>query len=307
MTFELTATWLNGILLLGFTLVPIVTLIATRNPDSGATRAHRYSVRARLPFGSDEVAQSVRRHVRTVTRTNMWALLAVMVLSLVAFAIVPWRGSPFFLWGVLVLLLLVVLGGAPLISGLRERLFSPAPTAIRIARGRQMRTRDYLGPWRRLTPTVLLALAIVAVVAAFAWQPVARHRAEPWMLWLCAGALMLAIAVSIGTHLAERAVLAQPQPASNTLELAWDDSFRADVLGSLRLAAASAAWISLGVATTTLWVSFAPNAEFLYSFPWWALPLLQVLYTLGEGRMRESLYPEFLAPRPTLTVGEALT
>ena len=309
MTFELTATWLNGILLLGFTLVPIVTLITTRRADWGTTRAHRYSMRAQLPFGSEAVALSVRRHLRAVMRTNMWALLGVMVLALVTFAVAPWRGSPFFLWGVTLTLLLAVFGGAPLISGLRERLFSPAPIAVRIARGRHMRTSDYLGRWRLLTPTVLLALAMLAVSAVFAaaaWQPGVLHPAEPWMLWLSGIVLLFAIAVFVGTRVGERAVLARPQPASNTLELAWDDSFRADVLSSLRLSAATAAWLSLGTATTTLWVSFAPNAEFLPSFPWWALPFLQVLYTLSEGRMRASLYPEFLTPRTALSARDAL-
>lgn len=307
MSFELTATWMNGILLFAFTLVPIITLIATRAPDSGTARAHRYSMRARLPFGSDEVARSVRRHLRAVIRTNMWALLGVMMLADVTFAVAPWRDSPFFLWGVTVTLLLVVFGAAPVISGLHERLFSPAPTAIRIARGRQMRTGDYLGAWRRVTPNVLLAGGALLVVVAFSVQPTLSNPAEPWMLWLAAGTMMLALVASVGGHLAERAVLARPQPASNTLELAWDDSFRADVLGSLRLAMSSAAWLPLGVATTILWLSIAPNAEFLPSFPWWGIPCLQVLYAIGEGQMRASLYPEFLAPRPGLTVGEALT
>lgn len=306
MTFE----WFNAILLACVALIPITMLIVSRRPEWGASRAHRYSVRARLPFGSEEVAAAVRHHLRRLTRSNMWGSLAALALSGVVFLVSPMRDSPFFLWGVTVMLLMAVLAGSSAITSLRSRVFSPAAGAIRIARGQQLRTRDYLGPWRRLAPGALLAASALGVVALIAW-PALRRGSEQWMLPLALCTLVFALLVFVATRTAERAVLARPQPASNTLELAWDDSFRADTLGWLRLSAAIAAWLPLGLAASIIWLLFLPAqpldlAALAMHFPWWGIPILQLAYSLGEGQMRAALYPPSLSPRPTLTVGEAL-
>ncbi|KAF2413680.1 hypothetical protein B1729_07980 [Microbacterium sp. B35-04] len=289
-------TTFNGGVLAGIAAVAVIALIASRGADFGATPAYRTALRARLPFGSEAMALSVRHRTRSLLRANMWGLLATVIAASVVFAATPLSSSPQFLWLVTLSIFLVVLTATAVVVNLRERLFHPAPTAVRVARPRALRVRDYVGRGRRLTPPVLLvaataSCAILAVTAAL--RPVDRVE-----LVLAYTALGFAVLTAVGGRFAERLVLAQPQPASDTLELAWDDLFRADALSVLRMGAATAAWLPLGCALTLsadAWL-LPGSSDVSALFPWWGIPAIQVLYTLGQGKLPASIYPDFLHP-----------
>lgn len=292
-----------------FAAVPIVFLIITARSGWGESRAYQTSMRAKLPFGSDAVHQSVRERLRRETRVNMWGLLASVLVVGVLFITTPIASSPFAIWILTLLVVVVVLASGTLIGQLRERLFSPAPEAPRVARLVALTTRDYLGAWRTLTPVVLLiaagaATAVVTVTAALGYTPLE-------VLLATAGALVFAVAVATTSRFLERRVLAQPQPASDTLELAWDDLFRTDALNSIRMSTAMAAWLPLGIAAAMLLsllidggiALFAPSpppysvpdiGDLMALFPWWGIPALQVMYSLGGGKLSAPLYPAFL-------------
>ncbi len=308
-SFEMPMMVFNLILLCALAAIPIVVLIVSARPGWGDASAYRTSMRARLPFGNDAVHRSVRARLRRITRVNMWGLLGAIVVLGVLFLATPLASTPYALWILTLLILVVALAGGTLVGQLRERLFAPEPEAPRIARLTDLRTRDYLGAWRTVTPVVLLIAATAGTLVLGILTVSGRVPLE--MLLLTAGALVLAIAAAIGTRLLERHVLAQPQPASDTLELAWDDLFRVDALSSMRMSAAMTAWLPLGMVGAmlvslvidggiSLFTSGPPFrsspdlTELMTLFPWWGIPVLQIVYTLGNGRLPAALYPAFL-------------
>ena len=306
--------WFNTIIIAGATLLAAGVLIATNSPEWGIARAHRASVRARLPFGSDEVALTARRHMRRLLRTDMWGLLATCVVAFGVLAFIPGSDSPFTLWMFTGAILLVAAATSAYTS-LRERLFSPAPTALRVARGREMRVGDYIDPLRRHLPSVVLTLATVGTAIALTWASIGpAHDSSTTLANIVAllAALLIAYSAVAGSRIAERAILRRPQPAANPLQLAWDDLFRADALGGLRLFAALAAWIPFGIAAVMLSqaVGFAgtsPAGSLAWSFPWWGIPLLQVIYTFGSGKLPGTLHPGAPLPVPVTFASQEVT
>lgn len=288
-SFEMSVTAFNTMLLLASAAVPIGFLIATRKADWGDARAHETSMRARLPFCTDAVHRGVRVRLRTITRVNMWALLGAILLMGGLFLWTPLVSSSYAMWILTLVIVVAVVTTGSVVAQVRERLFSPTPAAPRIARATVMRTRDYLGAWRRLTPVVLLGSGTAATAALLASAP---GRTDGGHIVATAAALVLAFAVTGATRVAEHRILDQPQPASDTLELARDDLFRADALGSLRMSAAMTSWLPLGMAATLLLSAWLPRPETLMGlFPWWGIPLLLVLYSLGSGKLPAALHP----------------
>lgn len=292
-SFEMSMTVFNLVLLGAFAAVAIGWLLASRRPEWGDARAHTMSMQARLPFGTEATRLRVRGRARSILRTNMWALLCAVALIAVMFVTTPLAESPFAMWILAVVILLACLSVGTVTAQVRERLFSPAPDAPRIARLSPPRIDAYLGPWLRWPPVVLLAAASLATGGL----ALAALRGAPAALLAAAGAtLALAVAATVTTRVFERLVRARPQPATDALELAWDDLFRTDALRSLRMSAAIACWIPFGVATAALWALVVPSPgpapfSLLAGFPWWGVPLLQVVYTIRMGRLPLRLYP----------------
>ncbi len=280
-----------------FAAVPVVFLIVSRKHTWGDTRAAAVSMRARLPFGTDSVYRSVRARVRSLTRVNMWGLCIAVAVMGALFLTTPLATSPNAMWILTLLILVVVLTGGTLATQLRERLFSPVPEAPRVARPVALGTRDYIGTWRTFAPVALLIAAAVATLSLVVMTILGVSPLTP-TLATC-GTLVLATTTNLGTRWAEGRVLDRPQPASDTLELAWDDLFRTDALSTLRMSAAMTAWLPFGMAAsllTAVWLFPQPLqlASLVGLFPWAGVPLLQVLYTLGSGKLPAALYPEFL-------------
>lgn len=296
---------INGVFLGAIGVVAVVVLTATFRPDFGARAAHRYSVRARLPFGSDAVAVSVRHRLRTLTRANMWGVLVVIVLLSVIMGTTELGSDPQFLW-LMAAATLLTLSVVDAVITVRERLIGPAPEALRVARPTLMRVEDYLGPWRRRTPVALLGIAALATGVTTALSAAGLSSASASTA--VGVAMAIAVVAAAVTRFAERKILQQAQPASNTLELAWDDSFRSDALGYLRLAAALAAWLPIGLAAASLVSLLSGPAATesplaLPGFPWWGVALLHVLYTWRQGRLPDALHPDLSPPNPASPKG----
>ncbi|GAA1844266.1 hypothetical protein ACFQZV_10735 [Microbacterium koreense] len=289
----------NALLLALFAVVPIVALVITANPEWGDARVAQLSLRARLPLGQDTTRRSLRQRSRALLRANMWGLLATMLVFGSITFLTPLGTSPFMGWFLALAILFVVVTGCSAIVTTRERLFSPAPAAPRVARAQTLTVREYVGRWRAALPIVLLVCAAILGVAAgiaIILGAIPRSYA-PWL----AATGALAVAATVAGWAIERRILAQPQPASDTLELAWDDLFRTDALATLRMGAAMVAWLPVGLATALLVLAaipFATAESILGLFPWFGIPLLQVIYAIGQNRLAPRLYPDFLRTGP---------
>lgn len=291
----------NAVLLCVFVAVPVVMLLVLRRDSWGTTAVYRMSVRAKLPIESWDMWRSIRDRSRTLIRANMWGLLFSVVLMAALLVWTPIGSSPFAMWILTLTLVIGVLSIASAIVGVRERLFSPAPRAVRIARPAALRVRDYLPLWAAQLPLWLLVAAALACTALGAVT--LAGAIAPGTAITAATAFVFALLVAVVCRAAERRVLAQPQPATNTLELAWDDLFRSDALGALRMSAAMAAWLPVGLAASSLLLAAvgyaAPDlSRLLTTFPWFGIPFIQVGYTLAAGRLPAALYPGYLRPAP---------
>ncbi|MFG6445999.1 hypothetical protein ACFXQA_12085 [Microbacterium sp. P07] len=283
-----------AVVMVAFSLIPVTLLGVTRQRDWGAGRAHRISVRAKLPFGSDETARNVAARARSIFRANLWGSLIAIAVVASGILLVPLGLDGSSVGFAAMLIVWGSLTASTAIVTVRERLFSPAPTAPRIARTHPLRRSDYVGPWRRFIPWVLLGVGLASVVAIFATAP--TRGFAPTGLALVAAAAVFAVIVSAAGRWAEHRVLAQPQPAADSLELAWDDLFRADALNNLRLG------MTLGTAlvitcTASLWLdaSWPRGATSLPAFPvWWGMFLLPFLFTAASERLPAALYPAHL-------------
>lgn len=291
---------LTALLLLVLAVVSAVMLLLTRRPSWAERQAYRLSERAGLPFGSDSVHDAVIARVRRSAAVSLISTLVAVVLTATVWLALSAARSPYLLWALAFVILVVVIAGSTVIDQLRDTTFHPTPSDTRVARLATVGVRQYLDGWRTRTPDVLLVcgagMTVVVLAAGF------LGLVAP--VWSGVGLLTLAFALSVrvATTAMERRVLAHPQPATDGLELAWDDLFRTDALRSLRMSAALAAWVPVGLSFAVLLRAGLPLASsdagaVLGVFPWWGIPALQVLYTVGQGRLRADLLP--CAPRAT--------
>lgn len=278
------------------TLVPIGLLWASCRPDWGADRVARMSLRAKLPLPASGSERSIRARVRRLLRANMWTLLVALGVAGVVLVATPAGGSYSFLWLVALTILLGLFVTSAVVA-VRERLFDPAPTAVRVARVGALRVEDYIGVWRTRVPLVILAAGAALLIIIMTLTVVGA--VDTVHLGWAITATGVSAAAVLAAVWAERRVRAQPQPATDTVELAWDDVFRADALRTVRMGAAMAAWVGAGVSIAVLWRAGLPVETFTWDavlgvFPWFGIPLIQVIYSADQGRLRDRLYPAWL-------------
>lgn len=273
-----------------FAVLALCMLAWTLTPGWSAARAARQAYRAGLPLGSAE--PGVRRRITLTTRVNVLTLIALAVAFVPITLALPAGSSPFYLW----IVTIAIMGAGAVTSvatQLHERLFRPAPDAVRVARVRSLQTKDYLGRWARRLPGLLLWCSIAACIV----MPViviSRPGHVGFSVFAVAAAAFAFAGAVVAARWAERAVLDRPQPASNTIELAWDDLFRTDALLELRRLQATAAWIPFGIATSASFTALAPypTAETAAGmFPWWGIPVVMCVYAFAAGRLRPGIHP----------------
>ncbi len=284
----------NGIVLVLFALLPTGILIATARPGWGEHLTYRASVRARLPISSERMAQVLAARTRKIVRANMWGMLAAMAVVASMFVLVPLGVDPNLIWVLALAVLLGTMVLSEVVLTLRERVFAPAPTEPRVARADALTVGDYLDPVRRFTPLFLfvgtviiwIAIAVVAVPS----------RLEPSAIGLLMLVSVIAIVGMAAGRRAEARVLDQPQPASSSLGLAWDDLVRADALGTLRMAQSVLLWLPIGMTLPAIFEAFAPASPGLSTtiamLPWIGIPVIQLTYNVTSGRLPRRLQPD---------------
>lgn len=295
---EMTRTF-NIVIVIAIVIIGVIVLLARRGPASALARADRYSMTIRLPYGvTPGEVESTRASVARVIGARTFASDVALVTSgLLSAALLgtPLATSSLFVLTVFVPCLVVGSVIGAVVVSLRERLFHPAPDARRVAHVRFMRTSDYLDPARRLLPWALGIAAAVVVATAAAIRASAPARVDGALVTIAVALAAVAMVVFAVVPWLERLVLAQPQPASDTLQLAWDDSLRTGTLSELRLAAALSAWFALAVALVALWQGDAPGTPTLATqLPTWGMIALQFVYPITGRRLRTELYPDWL-------------
>jgi len=276
-------------LIAGFTVM--VWVVGSNS--SAYARADRFSQRSRLPYGTTKTRESVVRHVRSASRAGTIAALAgLLAASCLLFT--PLATTPVFLF-VVVFPVLIVTGTVSAAVSVRERLFHPAPDAPRIARARALGVGDYLDPFRRLLPWALAASATLALVTVWVSGTGWRERTGEALAVSLLIVAIVAVAAFVAVPILERKVLDQPQPASDTLELAWDDAFRATTIGQLHLSLAFAAWIVLALSVGVLWPGAdGPFTGLAAQVPTWGIIALHLGYPHTGRPLPAGLYPEWL-------------
>jgi hypothetical protein len=274
----------------------VVLLVSTTS--SAYARADRFSQQIRLPYGTARTRDSVMARVRSASRASASAMLAG-ILAAAWLLVTPLADTPAFpIYVIFPVLIVTALVSA--VMSVRERLFRPAPNAPRVARARAVGVVDYLDPARRVLPWLLACAAgasIVALGIALARTP---ERVDGVLATAAFVLASVAVATLVVVPLLERRVLAQAQPATDTLELAWDDAFRSTTIGQLRLSMAFAAWGVVASSVCAIWI----GADGAFSGLAWQLPTLgllalQFVYPGTGRRLPTALYPEWLrAPAP---------
>jgi len=285
----------NLTMMLMLLALPVVFLVLSSRPGWGMRSAGQTALRAGLPFASAATQEHIGRAIRRRTRTGMRALLPAMAGYVLVLLFTPLGDASYASW---VLVVIIVCGVTTLTAGVhtaRDPLFRPPRGAVRVARAARLRTRDYLGTWRTLLPRVLLGVGVVAAgaTAAGAASSPALHSRLP----LLVGCLIVALAVTVSTAVLEQRVLNRAQPASDVVELAWDDLFRTHALSSLRAGAAIASWLPVGAVAVTLLSAGAASTDTNAWLVFFGIPFLQLIYVIGSGRLPAALRPA-LARRP---------
>lgn len=284
---------LNAVLVAVMLAVAFGVRVSAASQWTAFTRADRFSLRVRLPYGTEAVRESVahQTRIRAITTANA---MCVTIVAASPLLLTPLATSPLFMI-VLLLAILLAVGFASAAVQVRERLFRPAPDAVRVARARQLSTRDYLDRFRRWLPwTVAGAAALTVALVAVTMADESRAVDDGFARAAFVAAAVTAVVCIVAPPL-ERRILSQPQPASDTLELAWDDALRATALGAVRLTIALPAWVALALAIGALWLGAGgPFSSFAGQLPTWGVIALQFVYPSTGRRLRPGLYPDWL-------------
>jgi len=114
-----------------------------------------------------------------------------------------------------------------------------APELPRVARATQPRMNDYLSlVWVVASMVVCTTGFVVAIVV------LPRNASNGWMDSLLVALIAVNALTLAGSPLLARRLLSSPQPANDSLQLAWDDALRAQALRSVWMAP-----FAMGIAT----------------------------------------------------------
>jgi hypothetical protein len=282
--------WLNVGFVAALGIVLLVMLLRARNPQTHFRSADDMSMRLRLPFGDPSTRTAIAAWARRSTRWTLTAEL-VGVVALLPLLLTPLAGSYVFIFTAA--LPLILLGGtvARVAASMRERLFHPAPDVPRVARLQTMRLRDYFGPVRLATPWVLAGLLAAAFVALGTVAVTDPARVDEGYAVAALVTAVVAVAAQVARPWLTRRIIDLPQPAADTLELAWDDAIRTDSLSTIALTASQLSGVAAGMAVAASvgpeWIGIAAQ------LPTWGMIIPQFIYLGINGRLplRAALYP----------------
>lgn len=221
---------LLAVVILGAAVVPGLAVVTAK----GRLRlAHRVARKVDLaldePVGSAVVRRLAHRELvasAVATAAGVAALLAIAPLDTSGGA-----AQYDLVW-----LVVAVLGGRALgasASAVYETLGRAPRTSVRIARASTPVHGDYVAPIERVGAWVAAAFSGVLSVGLVVVEATgAVDLADPPRTWFVLAVAAPAAAVALDEAVARR-VLARPQWAGTTLELAWDDALRARALRDL--------------------------------------------------------------------------
>lgn len=292
---ERTTLSFNIVMVAIVTVALIVTLVATASRAASYRRADAMSRGLRLPYGTAATRDVIAERSR---RGTLWGIVAAIIGLFVTVPLLatPLGNETYFLFAVGIPFVVVPAAGVQVVINLRERLFHPAPDVPRVARLRRMYARDYLGRVRLRAPWVFAAVLGVIAVAVLTARSIAPGRLESTAVLAFAVVAVIAAAAQTARPGLARLVLDRPQPAADTLELAWDDALRTGTLSSLSLATCQLSGVAIGVGTIalagpdSLWTAIAMQ------IPTWGIIVPQVIYQgwTGQRPLQPALYPEWL-------------
>lgn len=257
MGFDSTLNWIMfGVLAAAF----IYRLAVVQTVKEQQNMVLQFWQRVGLPMGHEGINDALRRRLRRSANAAVVGALAGAgaACAVHLYTQIPWLSFTF-MWAVA--LPAVFLGSVAfdVALTLRDSLFGQRPDAPRTARLEAVELVDYMSPLRLRTAPALLIIAaglalahvVLGMVGMVDPGGLLRGPAIPFFL---ASTLMLAFCT-----VTSRKILKQPQPAADTLELAWDDAVRADVFRKLGLLGSVLAWLAVTGMSIGLLGGLAPS------------------------------------------------
>jgi hypothetical protein len=273
---------MDGILLAIIAILWLVAIFVNNTRYGRARNLRGFSRHVPLPL-TDAVATAIPRRL---LRESVGAALGCVPALLVAFAMTIW--SPELLNGASGSTIFpVMIAGAALGIAIASatKLGITNPDSPRMARTTVPRVTDYLSPVWIVTSTVVCLAGIVLVALLLPRAAAPTPLVATAIAMLATSVLTLMLCTALSRHL-----LAASQPATECIELAWDDAMRAHALRGLWVAPAitglTTAYVASGLnATGTPSVDFFP---FLL-----AITVLQAILQLSRpgARYRRRLWP----------------
>lgn len=263
--------------------------------------ATRFWQKVGLPMATNGMWSIISTRIKhRVTALMSGGLIGLLLCAGVLY-LSPSLGSDSFILAIMAPVMFTCMAAFEVTVALRQTLFQPREHSSRLARPQATTLSDYVSPWRlRLAPafgTVALVLCagglILGQVGVIDSDAFIRSQALPL--------LALALIIFGLVTAAEWRILRHQQPASDTLELAWDDAFRADTFRALQMFEATIAWVAVVGAGTALlqgldavagtaWATGVGSQLFI-----WGYLVATFCFTFGQSQnyFRHRLWPQF--------------
>lgn len=265
-----------------------IALISSRTLRGQARALENFIKGMTLPITDVALTMIPRRLFRANVGAFIGGAPALIVVIVIGFSAPQLLGIP----ALTIFLLLFVTGStAGTAIACTTNVGPSAPELPRVARATRPRMVDYLSPaW------VAVSVAICAaglVVASVALSRVSAGSATNVLLVVMIAVNVVTLAVS---PLLARHQLGSPQPANDSLQVAWDDAMRSHGLRNVWLAP-----FAVGVATTFFGINvLMPGASGLYSVEYLlAVGLVSLTRLTRPGsRFQRRLWP--ITPQPVV-------
>ncbi|MCU1404140.1 MAG: hypothetical protein JWQ43_443 [Glaciihabitans sp.] len=277
------------LILIAMAILLVVLMALEASPRYRRRAAWQFSRLVDLPLTERIVDPLGRRLARRTVFSGAAGLLSLLVYGLLS-RLVP----DLFALSVasqVLLALFVAVFSLGLATAAFDQFARVRSHDARVARLAAPRLSDYLAPGWLVTAVActvagLVAVAIIvpATVSSGSTAPYSSGTNMAFTISLA----VVSLVVFAATVLISRRLIGTPQPAANSLELAWDDAMRARALRDLWSAP-----LALGLATLLAALTFGggSNVSFLTGFFFPFLMFSTIVTPLGR-RFQKRLWPE---------------
>ncbi|HUG51808.1 MAG TPA: hypothetical protein VLZ78_12495 [Terrimesophilobacter sp.] len=252
-------------------------------------------------MASEEMASTISRRIGSRGSAAPIGGLIGLLLCAVALYFDPSLGTMSFTWLVLGPAMLTGMAAFEVGFSLRHTMFQQNKESARLARPRATTVSYYVSPWRRRLAPMFGLAAIVLCACGMVLGHVGVIDEGTFIQGPALVMLAVALIVFLFGLAAERRILYHPQPASETLELAWDDAFRAESLRALRMFVTFVAWLAVAAAGVGMLQGLDAVAGTSWSrgagaqlFAWGCLATIcSFSFGRAQSYFRHHLWPEF--------------